>query len=445
MSKNVRFYDFETLDLQSRKKLFSRTESDLSQFIEGVKPIIEKVKKDGDEALVYYARQLDRSEITRETIKAQPDDFDRAFSALDADLIDSIKFAADRIRKFHEDQMPDMMRFSEQFPGVFAGDRFSSIPSVACYVPRGKGSFPSVVMMTAIPAVVANVPRVFIVTPPGPDGQIDDATLVAAQLSGVKDVYKCGGAQAVAAAAFGTKTVPKAVKIVGPGSPWLIAAKRVLSDVIDPGTPAGPSESLILADHTASARIAAMDLIIESEHGPDSSAFLVTPSRKLANEVVAAIPKLWKRMGASRVEFSSTVLGGKQGGVVLTRDMKQAIEFVNDYAPEHLEVLTRDPFDYLGELVTAGEILLGDHTPISLGNFVLGPNAVLPTSGKARTHSPLCVYDFLKMTSIGYVTSKAYPELAEHAHRLAAYEGFDGHALAVSNVRKSALEDKGYR
>ena len=440
MTKKVRFYDFDRLDEQSRGKLFSRTESDISQFIEGVKPIIDRVKNDGDDALVYYAKEFDHSEITRDTIKAEPEDFERAFTTLEPELIESIQFAAHRIKAFHEDQLPETMRFSEQFPGVFAGDRFSPIPSVACYVPRGKGSFPSVVMMTAIPAVVAKVDRVFIVTPPGPDGKIDDATLVAARLAGVKDVYKCGGAQAVAAAAFGTETVPKAVKIVGPGSPWLIAAKRILANIIDPGTPAGPSESLILADHTANAQIAALDLIIESEHGPDSSAFLVTPSRELADEVCSIIPELWKQLGDLRAGYSSTVLGGERGGVVVTKDIKQAIQFVNDYAPEHLEVLTEDPFEYLGELVNAGEILLGNHTPITIGNFVLGPNAVLPTSGRARTHSPLCVYDFLKMTSIGYVTSKAYPELAEHAHRLATYEGFDGHALAVSKLREHVLK-----
>ena len=439
MSNPIQFYELDKMEAAMRETLLSRTESDITRFIEGVKPIIEKVKKEGDDALVHYARELDKAEISKQRIKAQPEDFERAFAALEPDLIETIEFAADRIKIFHSNQMPETMRLAEQFPGVFVGDRFSPIPSVACYVPRGKGSFPSVVMMTTIPAVVAGVPQIFIVTPPGPDGEIDDATLVAASLAGVQDVYKCGGAQAVAAAAFGTETVPRAVKIVGPGSPWLVAAKKVLADVIDPGTPAGPSESLILADSTASAQVAALDLIIESEHGPDSSSFLVTPSRELAREVSETIPKLWEQMGKTRVKFSSTVLCGEKGGVVLTRDMDQAIEFVNDYAPEHLEVLSQEPFKYIGRLVNAGEILLGQHTPITLGNFVLGPNAVLPTSGAAKTHSPLCVYDFLKMTSIGYVTSDAYPQLAKHAHKLATYEGFDGHALAVSDARKKAL------
>jgi len=439
MSNPIQFYELDKMEAAMRETLLSRTESDITCFIEGVKPIIAKVKKEGDDALVHYARELDMAEISKQRIKAQPEDFERAFAALEPDLIETIEFAADRIKKFHSNQMPETMRFAEQFPGVFVGDRFSPIPSVACYVPRGKGSFPSVVMMTTIPAVVAGVPQIFIVTPPGPNGEIDDATLVAASLAGIQDVYKCGGAQAVAAAAFGTETVPRAVKIVGPGSPWLVAAKKVLADVIDPGTPAGPSESLILADSTASAQVAALDLIIESEHGPDSSSFLVTPNRELAREVSETIPKLWEQMGKTRVKFSSTVLCGEKGGVVLTRNMDQAIKFVNDYAPEHLEVLSQEPFKYIGRLVNAGEILLGQHTPITLGNFVLGPNAVLPTSGAARTHSPLCVYDFLKMTSIGYVTSDAYPQLAEHAHKLATYEGFDGHALAVSDARKKAL------
>jgi len=263
---------------------------------------------------------------------------------------------------------------------------------------------------------------------------------VAAKLAGVKEVYKCGGAQGVAAVAYGTQTVPKMAKIVGPGSPYVVAAKRLLSDVIDPGIPAGPSESIILCDETANGRIAALDLIVESEHGPDSSAFLVTDSRAVAEAARKAIPEYWGQMGAQRVAFSSAVLGGARGGIVLAPDFEQAIAFVNDYAPEHLEILGNDPFAYLGRIQNAGEILLGDHTPVPLGNFVLGPNAVLPTSGQARTCSPLSVFDFMKRSSIGYVTASGYPALAKHAKVLATYEGFDGHANAVSSLREKALK-----
>jgi histidinol dehydrogenase len=245
----------------------------------------------------------------------------------------------------------------------------------------------------------------------------------------------------VAAAAYGTSTIPKFDKIVGPGSPWVVAAKRLLADEIDPGTPAGPSESIIFADPTADGRLAALDLIIESEHGPDSSAFLVTNSRQVADRAMEAIPDYWQSLGETRREFSSTVLGGPNGGILLASDENACIEFINAYAPEHLMIHSREPFQYLGAIKHAGEILLGENTPLSLGNYVLGPNAVLPTSAAARIHSPLGVHDFLKKTGIGYVTSVAYDLLAKHAHTLAVYEGFDGHALAVSELRKKLKFD----
>jgi histidinol dehydrogenase len=331
------------------------------------------------------------------------------------------------------------MWFNEIRPGVFAGERSRPIPSVACYVPRGKGAFPSVALMTTIPAKVAGVPEVIVLTPPGPDGRIDDATLVAARLAGVDRVYKAGGAQAVAAAAYGTATIPRCAKIIGPGSPWVAMAKRLVSHLIDTGTPAGPSELIVFADDTADGRLAGLDLLIESEHGPDSSAFLVTWSRRVAEEARAAIPTYWQKMGEQRVAYSSAVLSGPIGGIVLAPDPEAAIAFVNDYAPEHLEVLSREPFQYLGRFDHAGEILLGEHTPATLGNFVIGPNHVLPTSGWARTASPVSVLDFMKRTSVAYVTGSGYPELARHAHALATYEGFEAHANAVSGMRDQLL------
>ena len=440
MSRDVSLHDLSKLSAADRGQLLVRSEADLGPIIEKVKPIIAAVKAEGDEALARFAREFDKSPVDVNKLKATEADFDASFKAVEPKVIEAIEFAVDGIRRFHEAQKPEEMWLKEIRPGAYAGDRFIPIPSVACYVPRGKGSFPSVVMMTTIPAVVAGVPCAIIVTPPGPDGNIDAATLVAARLAGIKDVYKCGGAQAVAAVAYGTQTVPKMAKIVGPGSPYVVAAKRLLSDVIDPGIPAGPSESIILCDETANGTLAALDLIVESEHGPDSSAFLVTNSRAVAEAARKAIPEHWKQMGEQRVSFSSTVLCGPRGGVVLTPDFDAAIQFVNDYAPEHLEIMGKDPFDYLGRITNAGEILLGEHTPVPLGNFVLGPNAVLPTSGQARTCSPLSVFDFMKRTSVGYVTAAGYPLLAKHARVLATYEGFDGHANAVSEMRDKALK-----
>jgi histidinol dehydrogenase len=439
MDNRIRFYDLRKLSNTEKQSLLKRTESDLSRYIESVEPILKAVKEKGDQALVRFAREFDRAELKPDAIQVKAEEFEQAFESVEDDVIEAIAFAADNIRTFHEGQLPESMRLSEIRPGVFCGEKTIPIPSVACYVPRGKGSFPSVVLMTTIPAVVARVPKVCILTPPGPDGHVDDATLVAARQAGIDDIYKCGGAQAVAAAAYGTSTVPKFDKIVGPGSPWVVAAKRLLADEIDPGTPAGPSESIIFADHTADGRLAALDLIIESEHGPDSSAFLVTSSPKVADTALEAIPNYWQSLGETRRQYSTTVLCGPHGGIVLAHDENSCIDFINDYAPEHLMIHSREPFKYLGDIKHAGEILLGSSTPLSLGNYVLGPNAVLPTSGAARIHSPLGVHDFLKTTGIGYVTSAAYDLLAKHAHTLAVYEGFDGHALAVSELRKKLM------
>ena len=432
----VNFVEFGALDPAGRAGLLRRTEADLDAFVERVRPIIEAVRDQGDAALARFARELDRAPVDAGAIAATEADFDRAFDSLGQEMIDVLQFSADRVRRFHEAQMPEEMWLKEMSPGVFAGDRVRPIDSVACYVPRGKGAFPSVVMMTAVPAAVAGVPRRIIVTPPGPDGGIDIATLVMARLAGVEEVYKCGGAQAVAAVAFGTETIPRCVKVVGPGSPWVVAAKRLLADRIDPGPPAGPSEAIIFADETADGRICALDLLIEAEHGPDSSAWLVTHSREVAETARAALPGYWDRMGPQRVEFSRAVLCGAAGGILLTGSLQESIDFVNEYAPEHLEIQSAEPFAHLGRLRNAGEILMGRHTPVCIGNFVLGPNAVLPTGMAARTASPLGVFDYLKRTSVGYVTAEGYETLAPVARKFAEYEGFDAHANAVSEMRE---------
>jgi histidinol dehydrogenase len=440
MTRPVNFHELAKLSAVQRQRLLQRMETDLSSYEEKVRAIIDVVRKEGDEALARFACDFDKAPVKASEIAATEADFAAAETTLDPEVRTAMEYAAYSIRKFHEDQKPEEMWLHEIRPGAFAGDRARPIPSAACYVPRGKGAFPSVALMTSIPAKVAGVKDLIIVTPPGPDGKIDDATLVAARMAGVKKVFKAGGAQAIAAVAYGTATIPKVSKVIGPGSPWVAVAKRMVSHVIDVGTPAGPSELIVLADDTIDGRLAALDLLIESEHGPDSSAYLVTWSRRVAEEALAAIPEYWKAMGPQRAGFSSTVLSGPIGGVVLARNEDEAIAFVNDYAPEHLEVLAKEPFQYLGRLEHAGEILLGEHTPTTLGNYVLGPNHVLPTSGWARTASPVSVFDFMKRTSIAYVTSKGYPELAKHARKLATYEGFEGHANAVSELRDAILK-----
>ena len=436
---DIAVHRLSELSSAERESLLLRAEDDLEPFLEGVQPIIEAVKADGDKALAHYAQKFDQAPVDASAIAATPAEIDAAFDVVGTEMVDVLGYAADNIRRFHEEQMPEPYWTKEIRPGVEVGERVLPIDSVACYSPRGKGSFPSVTLMTAVPASVAGVPNPIILTPAGPDGQVDPATLVAARLAGVEQVFKAGGAQAVAAAAFGTETVPRCRKIVGPGSPWLVAAKQVLANRIDPGLPAGPSETILLADPSANPRVVALDLLIESEHGNDSSSFLVTWSEALADAVIAAVPGYWDSMSETLAGYSSSVLSGNSGGVVLAASAEEAYAFINDYAPEHLQILSKSPDEHLTHIRNASEILLGEHAAGSLANYMMGPNCVLPTSGAAHTHSPLGVLDFMKSASIGRVNQTGYNELAARVHRFASYEGFDGHANAVSPLRTEAM------
>ena len=378
---NVSFHDLDQLDAAARAALIKRSETDRSGSWRRSRPIIEAVRTEGDAALVRFAREFDKADLDAARPEGQRQaEFDAAFGMVDEDVIEAIASPSTTSAISTRSRSPKPMWLKEMRPGAFAGDRCTPIRSVALYVPRGKGAFPSVTMMTAVPAVVAGVPEIAIVTPPAPDGSVDAATLVAARLAGVETVYKCGGAQAVAAAAYGTETIRPALKIVGPGSPWVVAAKRLLAGVIDPGLPAGPSEAIILADDSVHGGLAALDLLIEAEHGPDSSAYLVTHSRRVAEEALAALPEHWARMSEQRVAFSTAVLTGAVRRHRADGVDRGGYRFINDYAPEHLEILSTEPFAHLGHITKAAEILMGPHTPVTIGNFVLGPNAVLPTS-----------------------------------------------------------------
>jgi histidinol dehydrogenase len=431
----INLFELDRLSAQERGALLVRAEADLSAFLEPARRIVEAVRAEGDAAVVRLAREIDRVALDPARLLATGEEFEAAERALEPEVKDAIGYAVDNIRRFHERQRPEPMWLMEVRPGAFAGERWTPIPSVACYVPRGKGAFPSVMMMTTVPAVVAGVPEIVVLTPPTPEGGIDAASLFAARAAGVDRVYRLGGAVAVAAAAHGTASVPRVAKIVGPGSPWVVAAKRLVADRIDTGLPAGPSEAIVLADATANPDIAALDLLIEAEHGPDSSAFLVTGSRGVADRARARLPELIAGLGPQRRGFVEAVLSGPRGGIVLAPSWDEALRFVNDHAPEHLEILSAEPLQHLGGIRHAGEILLGQNTPITIANFCLGPDCVLPTGGWARTWSALGVHDFLKRTSLGHVTAAGYPELARHAAVLARYEGFEAHAQALSALR----------
>jgi histidinol dehydrogenase len=439
----VSFHDLASLSPAERQALLERTEADLSPYTEKAQSIIDAVREHGDSALVDFAARFDGAALQQRDLRVPVEQIRAARDAegIEPEIADAIRLAVEQVKRFHEAQMPEQMWLSEATKGALIGDRWTSIDSVACYVPRGKGSFPSSAIMTVVPAMVAGVERVAILTPPGPDGTVDPATRFVASLVGVDEIYLCGGAQAVAAVAYGTETVPKCAKIVGPGSPWVSAARRLLSNLIDPGSPAGPSELLVYADNSVPAELAALELMVESEHGPDSSAFLVTADRAVAEAVAAAIPALWSSLGEYREGFSRTVLGGAKGGIVLTPSVDAAFAFINDYAAEHLSVLSASALELLPRIRNAGEILLGPHSAIPIANFVLGPSHVLPTGGRASTASPLSVFDFMKRSSIAYVSREAYQRLAPAAHAFARYEGFVAHANSVSAMRERILAD----
>ena len=433
--KKAALHRLEDYSQEQVAELLSRTADDLSPYMTQVAPVIEQVLEKGDAALLALAEKFDNADMTGKQLLATKEEIDAAFDQLDPDLIDALGYAADNIRRFHEQQKPEQEWSVEIRPGIDVGERAFPIQKVALYSPRGKGSFPSVTLMTAIPAVVAGVPEPVILTPPGMDGNIDPATLVAARLAGVEIVAKAGGAQAVAAAAFGTESIPKCQKIEGPGSPWFVAAKRLLADKIDSRLPAGPSEVIVLADETANPELAALDILIETEHGPDSSGILVTWSEQLAEQVLASLPTYLAQMSPMRQDYALTVLSGTNGGIVLTKTAEQAYEFINNYAPEHCQILSKQPEQHLAKITTASEILLGEYAAGSLANYMMGPNCVLPTSGAARTHSPLGVRDFMRTASVGRVSAEGFAEMAPKTEIFARYEGFDAHANAVSSLR----------
>lgn len=426
----IQIYELKTMDPGVKAKIMRRAEEDISEQMKIAREIADDVKANGDQAVIKYTEKFDRAKLTPGSIKVTQEEIEEGYKKVSDEYRDALEFAAKNIRLFHEKQMPEPIWFTETSPGIMAGEQTQPVPDICIYVPRGKGSFPSVMLMMAIPAVVAQVPNIVILTPPNEEGTLDDGVLAAAKVCGVSNIYKAGGIQGVAAVAYGTETIPKCSKIIGPGSSYVTAAKRVLSDEIDAGTPAGPSEGLILADGFADYEKVGLDLMIEAEHGPDSAALLVTDSRELAEKVKEFVAGQIPKLSEQRKRFVETVFS-EYGGIIITESLQESIDFINDYAPEHMEVMTKDPWEVLPKIKNAGEILLGENTPITMANFLIGVNAILPTGRSARTHSSVSVFDFLKKTSVGYVTKDGFESARKHASVFARVEGFETHALAV--------------
>lgn len=426
----MRVIFWDTADQSTKDSILKRSETDISEFTKKVTPIIEEVRKEGDKGLIKYLKTFHGYTFMPEELKAEKEEFDEAEESLPDSLKDAIRKSIKNVRTFHSHQIPGPWSFTEIAPGVLAGEKTEPIPSVAIYVPRGKGSFPSMTYMQAVPAGIAGVPHILVASPPDENGKADPATLFTARECGVTDVYKISGAQGVAALAYGTESIPKVEKILGPGSGYVTAAKRLLFGIVDIGLPAGPSESIILADTTADSEKVAYDLLIEGEHGADSAALLVTDSKSLAKEVSERTEKLILNLPEPRKGYLMENMKSL-GGIILLKDFDSAIDFVNAYAPEHLQIFSEDPFAHLNKIKNAGEILLGDFVPSSLANFSIGVNAVLPTGGFAKTFSAVSVRDFLKYISLAYVTEEGYPDIAKAAIEIAEYENFPAHKQAL--------------
>ncbi len=426
----MNIYKLSEMTPEKKDFIMKRAELDISEQMKVAKEVSDDIRRRGDEAVLEYTEKFDRVKLTADRMKVKPEEIEEGYKRLDEKTREALAYAIGNIRDFHSKQMPEEMWFTEVDKGLMVGEKTTPIVDVCLYVPRGKGSFPSVLCMLATPAVVAGVEKIVVVTPPNEQGGVDDAILAAAKIIGVSEIYKVGGIQAVAAVAYGTETIPKCHKIIGPGNAYATAAKRVLANYIDSGLPAGPSECIILADEHADPEKVALDWMIEAEHGPDSAALLVTNSEELAHKAAKITERQLEKISDKRREFVTTNFN-TYGGAIITDSLEESIAFVNEYAPEHMEVMTEKPFDVLPKIKNAGEILLGDYTPVTLCNFVLGPNAILPTGQFAKTYSSVSVLDFLKRSSVGYASREGFERVRDYAYRIATVEGFDTHGLAV--------------
>ena len=426
-------YDWKTLSDKEREKLLSRSEIDISEVRDAVDKIIKRVKNEGDKALKEYNHSFDGTPKDMD-LRVSDLEWNEAGSLINDDVKEALEYSIENIKRFHMTQKPESMNMVEIEPGLLAGEKALPIESAGLYVPRGRGNFPSMLYMLAVPALVAGVDRIAVVTPPDKSGKVDPACLYAAKLCGVNEVYKVGGAQAIAALAYGTESIKPVHKLLGPGSMYVTAAKRILYGQVDVGLPAGPSESIVIADEKADPYKVALDLLIEAEHGSDSAALLITPSEMVASECANHIEKLWSELPEPRKTFVGDVMEG-YGGIIKTESLKEAADLANLFATEHLQLQTEEPFETLAMIRNAGEILLGEDTPFSIANYAVGPNAVLPTGGNARTWSAVSVRDFIKYSSVIYTSPEALKRISPHVEVLADYEGFTTHGDALRKRR----------
>ncbi|MBQ8783181.1 MAG: histidinol dehydrogenase [Clostridia bacterium] len=398
-----------------------------------VSDIIENVKANGDKALIEYGAKFDGASIT--AIEVTKEEIDAAFESEDKEYIETLKKARDNIHHFHSHQVRNNFIINDK-DGVILGQKITPIDKVGLYVPGGTARYPSSVLMNAVPAKIAGVEEIVMVTPPDKDGNVPAPILAAAKIAGVDRIFKTGGAQAVAALAYGTESVPKVDKVVGPGNVFVATAKRMLYGIVDIDMIAGPSEILVIAQGNCDPELVAADLLSQAEHDKLASAVLITDSEDLANKVSAELEKQIPELPRAEIARASIDTNGK---IIIVDSLQQAVEISNMIAPEHLEVCVDEPFLLLNSIKHAGSIFLGKNVPESLGDYLAGPNHTLPTSGTARFSSPLSVDDFIKKSSFIYYSPEALVDVADDVARFAEKEGLQAHGRAVSK-RKEKLQ-----
>ena len=420
------------LDESSKKNilndLLKRSPNNYDNFADSVNAILANVKENGDKALFQYTKDFDKADINASNIKVTEEEIKEAYDRLEnPELVQVIRRSLKNIKEYHEKQK-QYSWFDSKPDGSILGQKVTPLSRVGVYVPGGKAAYPSSVLMNVIPAKVAGVEQIVMVTPPGKDGKVNPNTLVAANEAGVDVIYKVGGAQAIAALAYGTESIAKVDKIVGPGNIYVALAKKAVFGYVSIDSVAGPSEILVLADETANLRYVAADLLSQAEHDELASAILVTTSEELANKVSEYVDMFVSKLKRKEILQKSL---DNYGYILVTDTMQAAIDTANDIASEHLEIVTKNPFDTMTRIKNAGAIFLGENSSEPLGDYFAGPNHVLPTNGTAKFFSPLSVDDFIKKSSIISYSREALEPLSEDIQKFAKAEGLTAHANSI--------------
>ena len=420
-----------TLDENSKQNLLSdllkRSPNHYGDFIDRVNDIIDNVRGNGDAAIFDYTKRFDGANINASNIKVTKEEIEEAYTLVDPELVDVIRKALVNIREYHEKQR-QYSWFDSKPNGTMLGQKVTPLASTGVYVPGGKAVYPSSVLMNVIPAKVAGVEKIVMVTPPGKDGKVNPNTLVAANEAGADEIYKVGGAQAIAALAFGTESIPKVDKIVGPGNIYVALAKKAVYGYVSIDSIAGPSEILVLADETANPRYVAADLLSQAEHDELASAILVTTSKELAEAVSVEVDKIIAELSRKEIMTKSIE---NYGYILVAESMQDAIDAANDIASEHLEIMTKNPFEVMTKIKNAGAIFIGEYSSEPLGDYFAGPNHILPTNGTAKFFGPLSVDDFVKKSSIIYYSREALEPIHKDIIKFATSEQLTAHANSI--------------